>query len=108
MSEAKEKQESRKEDKKEQIILDLVENQGLKKEYRDEIEPKELVRYAYPREIYREAVIGLTLITIFGIIGIIILNIFANNAQIDGLVSITSAAVGGLVVVFSQRASSGD
>lgn len=57
----------------------------------------------YPQSVYQSAVNGLIAITILGIIGIIALAFSPKAQNSEGLIAITSAAVGGLVGIFSQK-----
>jgi hypothetical protein len=56
-----------------------------------------------PVQVYHVAVWGLVGITFISVVGIIALSIYAKTSE--GLISIASACVGGLVGIFSQRAS---
>lgn len=77
----------------------------MKKEATDEVAQKELLgKESYPREVYHTAVWGLIAITIIGIVGIVVLAAFASSGPHEGLIAISSAAVGGLVSIFSQKA----
>lgn len=73
----------------------------MKKEI-EEIREKDFIRESYPKEIYPIAVWGLILISILGVVGIIAITILAPTSQLDGLIALSSAAVGGIVGIFSQ------
>jgi hypothetical protein len=57
-----------------------------------------------PVQVYHVAVWGLVGITFVSVVGIIVLSIY--NKTSEGLISIASACVGGLVGIFAQRAAS--
>ncbi|WP_131655474.1 hypothetical protein [Methylocucumis oryzae] len=57
-----------------------------------------------PERVYHIAVWGLVGITGISVIGIILLSIFGKTTS-EGLISIASACVGGLVGIFAQRSS---
>lgn len=59
---------------------------------------------ALPVQVYHVAVWGLVGITFVSVAGIIALSIYDKTSE--GLISIASACVGGLVGIFSQRAAS--
>lgn len=79
-----------------------VEISSMKKEGTDIGEIKEYVTNSYPDEIYKYATIGLITIALVCIITIAIYAWSTTNVQPEGLVAIASAAVGGLVGVFSK------
>lgn len=55
-----------------------------------------------PVQVYNVAVWGIVGITCICVIGIIILSVY--NKSSEGLISIASASIGGLVGIFAQRA----
>lgn len=57
-----------------------------------------------PVQVYHVAVWGLVGITFTSVIGIIVLSVYDKTSE--GLISIASACVGGLVGIFAQRAAS--
>jgi small-conductance mechanosensitive channel len=59
---------------------------------------------ALPVQVYHVAVRGLVGITFISVIGIIVLSIYDKTSE--GLISIASACIGGLVGIFAQRAAS--
>ncbi len=56
-----------------------------------------------PVHVYNVAVWGLVAITGISVVGIIALSLFDKTSE--GLISIASACIGGLVGIFSQRAT---
>lgn len=77
----------------------------MKKEQPDIVDPNlnpHLKEYL-PVQVYHVAVWGLVGITFISVVGIIVLSIHEKTSE--GLISIASACVGGLVGIFSQRAS---
>lgn len=79
----------------------------MKKEQPDTIDPRinpHFKQEALPVQVYHVAVWGLVGITFISVIGIIVLSIYDKTSE--GLISIASACVGGLVGIFAQRAAS--
>lgn len=79
----------------------------MKKEQIETIDPNlhpYLKPEALPVQVYHVAVWGLVGITFTSVIGIIVLSIYDKTSE--GLISIASACVGGLVGIFAQRAAS--
>ena len=78
----------------------------MKKEVeRVQIQP--FLSESYPEKVYSATVIGLILIALTSIVGIVTMSICAPNGPFEGLVALSSAAVGGLVGVFSRSRSPG-
>jgi hypothetical protein len=79
----------------------------MKKEQIDTVDPNSHPYFkpeTLPVQVYHVAVWGLVGITLISVIGIIFLSLYDKTSE--GLISIASACVGGLVGIFAQRAAS--
>ncbi|MDD5503245.1 MAG: hypothetical protein PHH26_07265 [Candidatus Thermoplasmatota archaeon] len=78
----------------------------MKKEQTEIIDPNLNPHFkpeSLPVQVYHVAVKGLVVITLISVIGIIVLSALGKTSE--GLISIASACVGGLVGIFAQRAA---
>jgi hypothetical protein len=78
----------------------------MRKEKTDIVDPHNNPHFKpdpLPVQVYHVAVWGLVGITFTSVIGIIVLSVYSKTRE--GLISIASACVGGLVGIFAQRAS---
>lgn len=79
----------------------------MKKEEIEDINPSTnhpyLKQEILPSKVYHIAIWGLVAITIVSLVGIIMLSLHEKNYE--GLVSLSSACVGGLVSIFAQKSN---
>jgi hypothetical protein len=77
----------------------------MKKESEDNINPSQhpFLKDSLPVQVYHVAVWGIVGVTFICVIGIIVLSVYDKTSE--GLISIASASIGGLVGIFAQRAA---
>lgn len=77
----------------------------MRKESEDKIDPQQhpYLKDPLPERVYHVAIWGIVVIIVICVIGIIFLAF--NDRTNEGLISIASACIGGLVSIFAQRNS---
>lgn len=80
----------------------------MKKESEDKVDPQQhpYLKDPLPVQVYHVAVWGIVIIILICVIGIIVLTCYGKTNE--GLISIASACVGGLVSIFAQRTTTGN